>query len=144
MFDKQITDLGRKHLTSQLLKAGVEVLPISNNSEIDIVARLSRNNPHEVSFACPIKIRPSKDARFGVQRIYEETKNLLIVHVWDVLSNDPEVFALTYSEAVALLDKRGHTMTRSWKVLGGYSPRTVGGQSNFQGIECTLRAGARR
>ena len=44
-----------------------------------------------------------------------------MVYAWNVFSIAPELYALTYAEAVKLLQDRGHTDTRSWNELGGWS-----------------------
>jgi hypothetical protein len=44
-----------------------------------------------------------------------------MVYAWNVSSSAPELYALTFDEALKLLQNRGHTDTRSWNELGGWS-----------------------
>lgn len=122
MSDTQITELaGRHYLISQLLAGGVEVATPLRDRGIDLIAYLDRVGDEPEFLACPIQLKANEEARFGVLRKYESIPNLLLVYAWNVSSNSPDLFALTYSEAVALLEERNHTKTRSWNELGGYS-----------------------
>jgi hypothetical protein len=125
MSDTQITELaGRHYLISQLLAGGVEVATPLRDRGIDLVAYLDRGTGDVAEFlACPIQLKANEEARFGIDRKYESIPNLLMVYAWMVSTDSPELFALTYSEAVALLEQRNHTKTRSWNELGGYSLR---------------------
>ncbi len=44
-----------------------------------------------------------------------------MVYAWNVSSVAPTLYAMTYGQATSLLEARGHTETRSWNELGGYS-----------------------
>ena len=122
MPDTQITELaGRHYLISQLLAGGVEVATPLRDRGIDLIAYLDRSGDTPEFLACPIQLKANEEARFGVHRKYERIPNLLMVYAWNVSSPAPELYALTYPEAVALLDHRKHTQTRSWNELGGYS-----------------------
>ena len=122
MTDTQIVELSGKHyLISQLLAGGVEVAEPVRDRGIDLIAYLDRSGDELGFLACPIQLKANVEARFGLLRKYEHIPNLLMVYAWNVSSAAPSLFALTYHEAVALLEGRGHTDTRSWNELGGYS-----------------------
>jgi hypothetical protein len=123
MRDDQVTELsGRHFLISQLLAGGVEVaLPVRDRG-IDLIAYLDRFGATPQFLACPIQLKANQEARFGLDRKYASIRNLLMVHVWNL--SDPgqtAVYALTYSESLALLERRGHTTSASWTQKGGYS-----------------------
>jgi hypothetical protein len=122
MKDTQITELaGRHYLISQLLKGGVEVAMPLRDRGIDLIAYLDRTGNVPEFAACPIQLKANEEARFGINRKYEKIPNLLMVYAWDVSTDAPTLCALTYPEAVNLLDQRGHTKTASWTDKGGYS-----------------------
>jgi hypothetical protein len=124
MSDTQITELaGLHYLISQLLKGGVEVATPLRDRGIDLIAYLDRAGEVPQFLACPIQLKANEEARFGVDRKYENIPNLLMVYAWNVSSTSPELYALTYREVVALLKQRNHTETRSWNELRGYSLR---------------------
>ncbi len=119
--DTQVTELaGRHYLISQLLAGGVEVATPLRDRGIDLIAYLDRVDEGEF-YACPIQLKANETARFGVHRKYETIPNLLMVYAWNVSSVAPALYAMTYRQAAALLEARGHTETRSWNELGGYS-----------------------
>ena len=122
MNDTQITELkGLHYLISQLLKGGVEVATPLRDRGIDLIAYLDRIGDVPGFYACPIQLKANEGARFGVDKKYEHIPNLLMVYAWHVSTDKPELYALTYSEAVALLDQRGHTKRASWTEKGGWS-----------------------
>ena len=121
MKDTQITELaGRHYLISQLLSGGVEVATPLRDRGIDLIAYLDRLD-EGAFYACPIQLKANEKARFGVHRKYETIPNLLMVYAWHVSGTTPSLYAMTYKEAAGLLEARGHTETRSWNELGGYS-----------------------
>jgi hypothetical protein len=124
MGDAQITELsGRHFLISQLLAGSVEVAQPVRDRGIDLIAYLDRHSDGEPEFlACPIQLKANQEARFGLDKKYASIRNLLMVHVWHL--SDPgqtAVYALTYSESLALLERRKHTTSASWAQKGGYS-----------------------
>ena len=66
-------------------------------------------------------MKASSRRSFVVDRKYERIANLLLVHVWNVDSEEElEIFALRYPEAVAIAENMKWTDTISWS-RGGYS-----------------------
>jgi hypothetical protein len=128
MNDTQITELaGRHYLISQLLKGGAEVAMPLRDRGIDLIMYLDRDRDVPEFVACPVQLKANQEARFGVERKYEKIPNLLMVYAWNVSTELPELYALTYLEAVSLLDKKGHTKTTSWtKEKGGWSLKVNG------------------
>jgi hypothetical protein len=122
MSDTQITELsGRHYLISQLLKGKVEVAMPLRDRGIDLIAYLDRVGDVPEFVGCPIQLKANEKARFGIDRKYEKIPNLLMVYAWHVSTDAPELYALTYSEAFGLLDKRGHTKRASWTEKGAWT-----------------------
>jgi len=89
---------------------------------VDLIAYLDLSAATQQFVSCPIQMKASQEARFGLEKKYERIANLLIAYVWYI--DDPAkacVYALTYREAFHLLDKRKHTKTSSWRIKNGYS-----------------------
>jgi len=120
--DSQLTELAGRHLLiAQLVAAGLEVAIPVRDRGIDLIAYVDLSAETTQFVSCPIQMKASLEARFGLEQKYEKIANLLITYVWYV--EDPlktRTYALTYKEAFALLDKRKHTKTQSW-ARGGYS-----------------------
>lgn len=120
MIDTQLIELAGRHaLISQLLAGGVEVATPARDHGIDLIAYL---DDAERFLACPLQLKANTDARFVVDRKYERFIGLLFVYAWNVLGEQPELYALSYAEAFTLLEAKGHTGTRSWE-KGNYSLR---------------------
>lgn len=123
MRDSQLTELsGRHFLIAQLVARGLEVAVPVRDRGVDLIAYLDLSAETKRFASCPIQMKASQEARFGLDRKYEKIAGLLIAFVWHV--EDPSkacVYALTYCEAFSLLEKRGHTKTASWTVKNGYS-----------------------
>ena len=120
--DTQIVELiGRHHLTSELLRAGLEVaMPIRDRS-IDLIA-YSDIDEHLTRFvSCPIQMKAAMARSFSLATKYSRVRNLLIAYVWHLEDlRKTMTFALTYQEALAIADHLGWTRTESWK-QGAYS-----------------------
>jgi hypothetical protein len=122
MSDTQITELaGRHYLISQLLKGGVEVATPLRDRGIDLIAYVDREGDEARFLACPIQLKANEEARFGLYKKYEKIPNLLMVYAWYVSTDAPVLLALTYAEAFAFLEERGHSKRSSWVDKGGWS-----------------------
>ena len=124
MSDTQITELaGLHYLISQLLKAKIEVATPLRDRGIDLIAYIDREGVDARFLACPIQLKANEEARFGLDKKYEKIPNLLMVYAWHVSTDVPELHALTYAQAFALLQDRGHTERSSWTEKGVWTLR---------------------
>jgi len=121
--DSQLTELiGRHFLIAQLVAGGLEVAVPVRDRGVDLIAYLDLSAETKKFVSCPIQMKASQEARFGLDRKYEKIAGLLIAFVWHV--EDPSkacVYALTYDEALSLLERGGHTKTASWTIKNAYS-----------------------
>ena len=124
MHDAQLIELtGRYFLIAQLVAGGLEVAIPVRDRGIDLIAYLDTAKKNRF-VSCPIQMKASLQARFGLHRKYKRIANLLLAFVWHI--EDPSkacVYALTYTEAFDLLDKRKHTKTPSWRKKNSYTVR---------------------
>jgi hypothetical protein len=114
--DPQVVEvLGRGHLISELLRAGLEVAEPVRDRGIDLIAYSDLDATLTAFVACPIQMKASAAESFSIDAKYAAFPNLIIAHVWHV--NDEEVpitFALTYAESFAVASALGWTETASW------------------------------
>jgi hypothetical protein len=125
MADTQITELaGRHYLISQLLDEGIEVAVPVRDHGIDLIAYVDQIETLGQFFACPIQLKTAKDERFSLNRKYEKFPNLLMVYAWIPDNTIRVLYALTYKQAEALLQKgptgTDHTKSDSWEKNGYY------------------------
>jgi hypothetical protein len=120
--DTQLVELiGRQHLTSELLRAGLEVATPIRDRGIDLIAYADIDKRLTRFASCPIQMKAAMTRSFSLATKYERVRNLLIAYVWNL--NDVHttvVYALTYQEALAVAETLGWTRTVSWKE-GAYS-----------------------
>ena len=120
--DSQLTELaGRFALISQLTKDGLEVAVPIRDRGVDLIVYADLDEQGTQFVACPIQLKVATGRRFGLDRKYSRIANLLLVYMWDVQdAAQSRTYALTYSEALDILRRRGHTKTASWE-KGKYS-----------------------
>jgi hypothetical protein len=114
--DSELTELAGKHLLiSQLTAGGLEVAVPVRDRGVDLIAYLDRGDATRDFAACPIQMKASAGEGFRLDRKYEKTANLILAYVWHVM--DPincRIYALSYSEAFAILHRKGHTQAPCW------------------------------
>lgn len=113
--------LGRNLLVAELLSAGIEVaLPLRDRG-VDLIAYLERGEGLECFSAFPVQMKAASTRAFSIDRKYAPFRNLILAYVWNVGGEEsPEIYALTYEEAVNIGDKLGWTGTASWEA-GAYA-----------------------
>jgi hypothetical protein len=119
--------LGRNHLVAQLIQDDVHAAIPLWDQGLDLIAYF---NDGRGLCTRGIQLKANEGARFGLHRKYDGVAGLLMVYVWHVKeSRSVEIYAMTYHEAFAILEERGHTLTESWnKPNGGYSIPNVQGK----------------
>jgi hypothetical protein len=120
--DTQIIELiGRHHLTSELLRAGLEVAMPIRDRGIDLIAYVDIDSRLSQFVSCPIQMKAAMGRSFSVAAKYERVRNLLMAYVWNLEdSHNAVTYALTYPEAHAVANKLGWTRTASW-AKGAYT-----------------------
>jgi hypothetical protein len=115
--DSQLTELAGLHLViAQLVQSGIEVAVPVRDRGVDLIAYRDLSSEDDRFVACPIQLKVNVGQRFSLDKKYERIRNLIIAYVWNV--EDPpnsSIYALTYNEALAVLDRKGHTKTASWR-----------------------------
>ena len=117
---------GRNWLTSELLRAGLEVARPERDRGVDVIAYRDIGEKNQFR-ASPIRLKAATGAVFSLDPKYEKFPKLILVYVWYL--GDPmktKCYALTYAEALQVADNMGWTKTSSWLTGGrnkkrGYS-----------------------
>lgn len=133
--DSQVVEvLGRSHLVSELLRAGLEVAEPVRDRGIDLIAYSDLDAGLARFVACPIQMKASSNEAFSIDAKYAAFPNLILAHVWYVdADEEPVTFALTYPEALAIATEMGWTATQSW--TNGYYTNTRPGAKLRQLLE---------
>lgn len=122
MDDPQLTEvLGRHHLIDELVRAGLEVAEPVRDRGIDLLAYADRDQAKGKFSARPIQMKAASQQSFGLDRKYAEFPDLLLAYVWNLDTRDRIMtFAMTYQEALGILEAMGYADTASWKDHGAY------------------------
>jgi hypothetical protein len=128
MDTQQVELMGRNRLVNELIAAGIEVaLPLRDRG-IDVIAYLDRDDSAGRFLAVPIQMKASSKRRFGLDKKYLRTKNIVVAFVWNIgCPAEEKTYALTYSEAATIVQGKTWAKTDSWVNKGGYNT-TVGKQ----------------
>jgi hypothetical protein len=126
--DSQLTEIAGKHLLiSRLVAAGFEVAQPLRDKGIDLVAY--RDGEDGKKFAgYPIQLKASSHESFSLDQKYERFgPDLLIAYVWNVQTPErSDVYALTFDDALQVMEKKGYAKTDSWTKKGYYFVRFAG------------------
>lgn len=126
--DSQIVELAGRHwLTSQLLRADLEVALPERDRGIDLIVYADLDEQMDDFVACPIQMKAASGRAFTLEPKYQKFRRLLLVYVWNL--DDPAnttAYALTYAEALGVADAMGFTKTDSWLAGGRAQKRGYG------------------
>ncbi|MGA3080624.1 MAG: hypothetical protein ABSD44_04490 [Terracidiphilus sp.] len=122
--DSQLTEVfGKNLLISHLVAAGFEVAQPVRDKGIDLI--VYREGKDFV--ARPIQLKASSHESFSLDMKYKRFPHLLIAYVWNVQGPEPsDIYALTFGDALQVMEKRGHAKTDSWTKKGYYFVRDAG------------------
>jgi len=125
--DSQLTEIAGRHLLiAHLINAGFEVAEPLRDNGIDLVAYRGREGSEDF-IARPIQMKAFSHESFYLERKYERFPRLLIAYVWNVETPEQSaVYALTFEDAVKVLEKKGYSQTESWIKDGRYFVRNAG------------------
>ncbi|MGH9482017.1 MAG: hypothetical protein ACRD1L_07970 [Terriglobales bacterium] len=121
--DSQLVELaGRYWLTSELLRASVEVAIPERDRGIDLIAYFDLGDTKFV--ARPIQMIAASRAAFSLYPKYEKFPDLLLVYIWNLgETSGIRSFALTYGEALGVATRMDWTKTDSWRHGGSTGKR---------------------
>lgn len=113
--------LGRNRLVDELLLAGLEVALPARDRGVDLIAYVDLKLKVSSFVAVPIQMKAASTCAFSIDQKFSKIANLLLAYVWGLKEPEHAVtYALTYSEAHAVVEAMEWTNTVSWE-RGGYS-----------------------
>jgi hypothetical protein len=119
--DTQATEiLGRNALVNELVRAGLEVaLPIRDRG-VDLIIYSDRPDATQNFSAIAIQMKAASKKSFSINIKFARTAQLLIVYVWEIATNNPRSFAVTYPQALKIATDCKFTETKAWLKGGSY------------------------
>jgi hypothetical protein len=125
--DSQLTEVfGKNLLISQLVSAGFEVAQPVRDRGVDLVVYKDGEDAKDY-VPCLIQLKASSHESFSLDKKYERFPHLLIAYVWNVQTPAlSSVYALTFNDALQVMEKKGYAKTDSWKNGGYYFVRDAG------------------
>lgn len=116
MNNQLIERLGRKRLTNELMRAGLEVAQPLHDRDIDLIAYAALDMKVDAFVARPIQMKAASLRSFGLNKKYAKYHGLLIAYVWNLNSEDEaETLALSYEEALRVVEEMRYAQSPSWK-----------------------------
>jgi len=118
--DSQLTEVfGKNLLISHLMAAGFEVAQPVRDRGVDLVVYRDREDAKDYQ-PCLIQLKASAQESFSLDKKFARLPHLLIAYVWNVQTpGRSDVYALTFDDALQVMEKKGFAKTDSW-VKGGY------------------------
>ena len=125
--DSQLTEVfGKNLLISHLVAAGFEVAQPVRDRGVDLVVYKDGEDAKNY-VPCLIQLNASSHESFSLDKKYGRFPHLLIAYVWNVQTPvQSNVYALTFNEALQVMEKKGYAKTDSWKNDGYYFVRNAG------------------
>lgn len=106
--------IGKHIVIANLFAAGLEVAEPIRDRGVDLIAFHDGKNGERFD-AWPIQVKSSRGKSFLLDKKYEKLPRLIIVYVWNADCHDKnEIFALTYPEALKVLEEQGYANKKSW------------------------------
>lgn len=140
--DSQTLELvGQHRLASELLLAGLEVAFPARDRGVDLIAYADVDPGARRFVAVPIQLKAASRRSFGIWKKYEKIHGLVFAFVWHLDGDgEPETYALTHGEALAVANAMGWLATASWTAGGGYNTNNPG--TRLRGLLATHRMDA--
>lgn len=114
--DKQQVELvGRAHLETRLLQEGFEIARPIRDRGVDLVTYCENSGFPMM----PIQLKAFVGQSFNLDKKYAR-RGIVMAYVWNCNSAQPEVYIMTYRQAVQMLSST-QRQTISWKKHGRYS-----------------------
>jgi hypothetical protein len=122
--DSQLVEMAGKHLLiSRLVAAGFEVAEPLRDNGIDLIVYRDGKD----FLARPVQLKAFSHESFSLDEKYKKFPHLLIAYVWNAQTPErSDVYALTFDDAMQVMDKKGYSKTDSWTKGGRYFVRDAG------------------
>ena len=112
---------GKRIFMSGVQAAGLKLAKPLHDKTIDYLIYDDAGKNHDL-VSCAVKLKTSKSKTFYLYKKYEHIPRFLLVYVWNALGPDESsIYALTYEQALRILEAKGYSKSDSWVKEGGFS-----------------------
>lgn len=109
---QQVEILGRNRIKAALIEAGLEVATPERDNGIDLIAY--RWSTSGLFSARPVQIKAASGFAFGIERKCERIPGLIMAFIMGARRETYTIYAMRYSDLLAIATQRGWTETASW------------------------------
>ncbi len=112
---------GKRIFESHVQAAGLKLAEPLHDERIDYLIYSSSGPNHElVSYA--VQVKTSRHETFSLHKTDVHIPRSLLAYVWHAQHPaESSIYALTYSEALRIIESKGYAKSPSWNDEGGYS-----------------------
>jgi len=119
---------GKRIFISNVQAAGLKLAEPLRDEDIDYLIYSDAETSHRL-VSCGVKLRTSSSKTFYLYKKYEHIPNFLLAYVWNArVAEESSVYALTYGEALRIVESKGYARSDSWIKEGGYSVTHAGSE----------------
>jgi hypothetical protein len=113
--------VGKRIFESHVQAAGLKLAEPLHDDQIDYLIYCSSGRNNElVSYA--VQLKTSRHETFSLHKTDVHIPRSLLAYVWRTQHPDESsIYALTYGEALRIIESKGYAKTPSWISEGGYS-----------------------
>ena len=118
---------GKRVFVSHVQAAGLGVAEPLSDDHIDyLIYSDARRNGHGL-ISCAVQLITSAHKTFSLHKTDLQMPRSLLAYVWNAKdTKDSSVYALTFEEALKIIEGKGYAETDSWVNKGGYSVTNAG------------------
>jgi len=119
---------GKRFFESQILAAGLRLVEPPSKNGVDYLI-YTGNSSNGKGVAYPVKVKTSIHEVFALHKRDSRIPRLLVAYVWH--ANEPErssVYALTFEEALRIVESKPYIVSKAWNEDGGYSVTHAGAE----------------
>jgi hypothetical protein len=119
---------GKRIFESHVRAAGLKLDEPSDKNGIDyILYREDHESRKRVSYF--VKVRTSIHEVFSLYKNDSQIPRLLVAYVWHAKkAEESSIYALTYEEALRIVESKPYVTSKSWNEEGGYSVTHAGAE----------------
>jgi hypothetical protein len=121
---------GMRIFESQVRQAGLRLVEPPKKNGIDyLIYTEAKSDSDMEGTSVPVKLKTSIHEVFSLYKKDSTIPRLLVTYVWHAKEPQAsEVYALTYDEALQIVESKPYSSTKSWIDEGGYSVTHAGAE----------------
>lgn len=121
-------EAGKRIFVSHVEAAGLKLAEPLRDEDIDYLIYSDAGKSHRL-VSCAVKLKTSSSKTFYLYKKYAQIPDFLLAYVWNARGpEESSVYALTYEEALRILEAKGYAKSDSWIKDGGFSVTHAGSE----------------